>query len=143
MNKSLIVGVIITTLLVIGGFVWFFVISVQQNTASPINPAAAGQGNTPPQNLPPMPSPQPATGGQQKVTIKNYAFNPSQLTVKVGTEVQWVNEDSANHLVTGADFRSQIMGPGETYSHTFSAPGSFDYYCSLHPEMKGRIVVEE
>jgi len=77
-------------------------------------------------------------------------FEPPTLNVPVGTTVTWKNSDSTLHTVTsgsnesgtGTIFDSSYVAAGKTFQHTFSGAGTFDYYCTLHPFMKGKIVVE-
>lgn len=77
-------------------------------------------------------------------------YEPTTLTVKAGTTVTWKNTDSTLHTVTsgsaeggepGADFDSSYLAGGKTFQWTFSTPGTFDYFCTLHPYMKGQVVV--
>lgn len=85
----------------------------------------------------------PAAGVQ--VTIDNFSFVPATLTVAVGTAVTWVNHDDIPHTVTSADktsFGSPLLDTDDTFSHRFDAAGSFSYFCSLHPFMTGKIVVQ-
>ena|SRR6185312_6293608 len=83
----------------------------------------------------------PVSGNQ--VNIDDFAFVPLTLTVAVGTTVTWTNHDEEPHTVAASDgsFHSPGMGTGATFSHTFSAPGKFDYVCSIHPMMHGTVVV--
>jgi amicyanin len=94
-----------------------------------------------------------STGGNQgnpqpsanSVDIKNFAFSPSTLTIKVGETVTWTNDDSTSHTVTsdsGSELGSGSISPGQTYSHTFNTAGTFDYHCSIHTSMKGEVIVE-
>lgn len=86
---------------------------------------------------------EPAAPSEEKpVTIKDFAFQPAELTIKVGDTVTWTNEDSAIHTATGDGFDSGNLGKGETFSHTFNEIGTFDYICTIHPYMKGKVVVE-
>ncbi|HUP26269.1 MAG TPA: cupredoxin family copper-binding protein [Candidatus Limnocylindrales bacterium] len=83
-----------------------------------------------------------------KVTIKNFAFVPAKITVKKGTKVTWINDDSAHHDVTpdqaSTDFvASKLLANGESYSFTFEKPGTYAYHCSPHPYMKAMITVTE
>lgn len=89
------------------------------------------------------------SGGNQtstnSVSIKNFTFNPSEITIKKGETVVWTNEDSTSHTVTsdsGNELDSGSITPGQTYSHTFNTAGTFDYHCSIHTSMKGRVTVE-
>lgn len=76
---------------------------------------------------------------QLKVAIKNFAFDPSVITVKVGTSVTWVNNDTVPHDVVsdidGAVFTSPLLKTGESFQFTFDKVGSFSYRCGVHPAM--------
>jgi len=78
------------------------------------------------------------------VNISNFAFAPPTTTVAVGTQVKWTNQDGAAHTVTADDarFHSDTLEHSETFSQTFSAAGTCSYHCSIHPFMKGKIVVQ-
>jgi plastocyanin len=76
------------------------------------------------------------------VSISNFAFDPADVTVKVGGTVTWTNNDSVAHTVTAAGFDSGSIAPGATYSHTFDTAGSIDYHCSVHPQMTGKVTVQ-
>jgi plastocyanin len=78
------------------------------------------------------------------VTIDNFVFEPARLIVKAGTTVTWTNRDDIPHTVASKDrlFKSQALDTDETYSFTFSTPGEYRYFCSLHPHMTATIVVE-
>ncbi len=85
----------------------------------------------------------PAAGGTVfKVTIKNFAFSPANLTIKKGDTVNWTNEDSSAHTVTGPGFDSGNLSQGKSYSYTFNDAGSKDYVCSFHPSMRAAVVVQ-
>jgi plastocyanin len=77
------------------------------------------------------------------VSIKNFAFAPGTITVKVGTTVTWTNDDQDPHTVTAMNrsFSSQPMNTGDTYRYTFTKPGSYDYLCTIHPFMTATVVV--
>ncbi|MDD2254793.1 MAG: cupredoxin family copper-binding protein [Methanoculleus sp.] len=90
---------------------------------------------------------QSSTPGGNAITIKNFAFDPSTITVKTGTAVTWTNQDSAPHIVvsdTGspAAFSSESLSNGASYKFTFTQPGTYTYHCSIHPSMKGTIIVQ-
>jgi plastocyanin len=85
----------------------------------------------------------PARAEDVAVHIDNFVFEPAQLTVKVGTTVAWTNRDDIPHTVVCAGkFRSKTMDTDGTFSFTFTAPGEYKYFCSLHPHMTGTIKVE-
>ena len=82
------------------------------------------------------------TGTQ--VAIKNLTFSPHAVTIKVGENVTWTNEDSVNHTVVAnnGEFQSGSLANGDTFTFTFAAAGTFAYHCSVHPSMTGTVVVQ-
>jgi plastocyanin len=82
-------------------------------------------------------------GGAQ-VVMKNTAFDPATVTIKAGESVTWTNEDPMNHTVTAdnGEFDSGNLGQGATFSFTFDKAGTYPYHCSIHPTMKGTVVVQ-
>lgn len=97
------------------------------------------QGNSAPQ---PGNSGGTADAGTAEIQIINNAFFPAELTIAVGTTVKWTNSDRVPHTVTSAgNFDSGTMQTGQSFSFTFGKEGSFDYSCSIHPQMKGKIIV--
>ena len=91
----------------------------------------------------PSPGPVISTASQNPVAIQNYAFSPSALTIQKGANVTWTNYDSVQHHVVSdsSAFSSPLLNKGDTYTHQFNNTGSFSYICSIHPYMKGTIVV--
>ena len=89
-------------------------------------------------------APDPARAANIEVKIDNFAFNPQQVTVHAGDTVTWLNHDDIPHTVTSKTltFRSKALDTDDKFSFTFATPGSFPYFCSLHPMMTGTIVVE-
>jgi plastocyanin len=88
-------------------------------------------------------APPAATPAGPTVKIDNFVFGPTALTVSVGTTVTWVNRDDIPHTVVADDksFRSRVLDTDERFSVTFSKPGEFGYFCSLHPHMVGKVIV--
>ncbi len=82
--------------------------------------------------------------GAFAIEIKNFSFNPKEMTVPVGTTVTWTNLDSVAHTATADDgtFNSGNLNPGQGYSFQFDKPGTYVYNCSYHPTMQGTIVVK-
>jgi plastocyanin len=82
--------------------------------------------------------------GSVVIHIENFAFEPVEITVAIGTKVTWVNKDKVPHTATGDDkgFDSGILKQGEEFSHVFASPGTFGYHCIPHPNMKARIIVK-
>ena len=110
-------------------------------TAENAAPLPAASEVPPVAPAPPPPESAPVSGGST-VSIKDFAFSPATLTVPVGTTVVWTNADGSNHFVAFADQKSDRLKMGATYSRTFSSPGVYEYACTLHPEMKGKVVVQ-
>jgi amicyanin len=78
------------------------------------------------------------------VRIDNFTFSPAALTVKAGTTVTWTNADDIPHTVdsTTKAFKSGALDTDQAFSFTFTTPGSYKYFCALHPHMTGLVVVE-
>src|SRR5215467_5616732 len=79
-----------------------------------------------------------------QIGIDNFSFTPPTLTVKAGTKVTWINADDVPHLIVnvqGAFKSSPVLDSDQRYTATLTKPGKYDYFCSLHPKMQGRIVV--
>ncbi|HEY7662188.1 MAG TPA: cupredoxin family copper-binding protein [Xanthobacteraceae bacterium] len=85
-----------------------------------------------------------ARGADLEVKIDNFTFSPQRLTVKAGTTVTWINEDDIPHTVAASTkaFKSKALDTDDKFSFTFTTPGTYEYFCSLHPHMTGTIVVE-
>jgi amicyanin len=85
----------------------------------------------------------PALATDVAVKIGNFTFGPHEVKVKAGTTVTWTNEDDIPHTVVSSNnFRSQVLDTDGTYSFTFTTPGTYKYFCSLHPHMTATIIVE-
>lgn len=79
-----------------------------------------------------------------EVKIDNFSFGPTVLTVPVGTTVVWTNRDDIPHTVVSTDgvFKSRALDTDDQFSFTFTKAGNYDYFCSLHPKMTGKVVVQ-
>jgi len=79
-----------------------------------------------------------------EVKIDNFSFGPATLTVPVGTTVTWTNRDDIPHTVVSTDgvFKSKVLDTDEKFSFTFSKAGTYPYFCSIHPKMTGKVVVQ-
>jgi plastocyanin len=88
--------------------------------------------------------PEPAGVASNAATVKNFAFSPTPLTVRAGTTVTWTNQDSSVHTVTAVDrsFDSGNVPQGRTFTHRFSAAGTYAYRCNIHQYMTGSVVVQ-
>ncbi len=83
---------------------------------------------------------------QNRIEIKDFAFNPQTLTVKSGEKVTWINRDEEPHTIVsvGKQFKkSTALDTDQEFTITVGAPGTYDYFCSVHPKMTGTIVVEK
>ena len=106
-------------------------------TTPPAGPPAA----------PAAPAPPAAPGAavtNESVTIANNLFSPTPLTVNVGSTVTWVNNDTVTHTATADDqsFASGLVKKATSWAHTFAAPGTFTYFCEIHPEMTGTVIAK-
>jgi plastocyanin len=89
-------------------------------------------------------------GAQEKtpasvaVKIDNFSFGPAALTVPAGTTVTWTNQDDIPHTVVSTDgvFKSKALDTDDKFSFVFSKPGTYSYFCSIHPKMTGQIIVQ-
>jgi plastocyanin len=85
-----------------------------------------------------------APAATNAIAIQNFAYAPVTATVKVGTTVTWTNKDTDPHTVTsmnGGPLHSQPLNTGDSYTYTFTAPGRYDYLCTIHPFMTATVVV--
>ncbi|GAA3433825.1 cupredoxin family copper-binding protein [Kutzneria kofuensis] len=88
-------------------------------------------------------APTPAMAASQAVTMAQYAFAPASLTVHVGDTITWTNQDQAPHDVTTRRRTGRVHSPmlmtGQSWTYTFTQPGTYAYICSIHPDMKAQI----
>jgi plastocyanin len=85
-----------------------------------------------------------AQAADTQVTIDQFTFTPQRITVKAGATVAWINDDDIPHTVASSTkvFKSKALDTSDKFSFTFTTPGVYEYFCSLHPHMTGAIVVE-
>ena len=98
-----------------------------------------------PQTLPQATPTQVA--GLNSVMIQNFAFSPATLTIKTGSTVTWMNQDGAPHQIASdpgsvVAFTSESLAYGASFQFTFNQTGTYSYYCTIHPSMKGTIIVQ-
>jgi plastocyanin len=79
-----------------------------------------------------------------EVKVDNFTFSPDTFTVSVNSTVTWVNKDDIPHVIASNDglFKSKALDTDQKYSYTFTKAGTYPYYCSIHPKMVGKIVVQ-
>ena len=132
MNKTTLWISIIVVIIIIAGAIYF----TSNNSNAPTTPTSAKQNPS---------SSNPTGTNTEKIQIKSFAFSPESLTIKAGTSVEWTNFDSASHTIVGnngIEINSPQLSKGQTYTTTFTNLGEYNYHCSIHPSMKGKIIVE-
>jgi plastocyanin len=118
------------------------------NSAATTAPASTNQTNPADTAVPPpapiaTPAPiTPPAATRVQVNIQNFSFNPSEVTVGVGSTVVWTNNDSVPHQIASNLFNSSPLSQGNTFSYKFTAAGTYDYHCAIHPSMTGKIIVK-
>ena len=87
---------------------------------------------------------QQAPAASAEVKIDNFSFGPATITVSAGTTVTWTNRDDIPHTVVSDDkvFKSKVLDTDEKFSFTFDKAGNFPYFCSIHPKMTGKVIVQ-
>src|ERR1044071_8208946 len=93
-----------------------------------------------------MKDPDSTSNKQNRIEIKDFAFNPQTITVKAGEKVTWINRDEEPHTVVsvGKQFKkSTALDTDQEFTITAGAPGTYEYFCSVHPKMTGTILVEK
>jgi plastocyanin len=88
---------------------------------------------------------QTATKTGSEVKIDNFTFAPQDLVIPAGTSVRWVNRDDIPHTVVSDDkstFKSKALDTDDSFSYTFTKPGTYSYFCSIHPKMTAKVVVQ-
>ena len=106
------------------------VLSLGLSKASPAKPAPGEQGNS---------------SDKYQIKIDNFNFAPATLTVPVGTTVTWVNQDDVPHKIVssdGKDIKSPVLDTDQKFTYTFTKTGTYPYYCSIHPKMTGKVIVQ-
>ena len=84
------------------------------------------------------------SGSEVAVKIDNFSFSPATITIPAGTTVKWTNRDDIPHTVVNDEqkFESKALDTDERYSYTFTKPGTYPYFCSIHPKMTGKVIVQ-
>lgn len=137
MNKATL-GVIIA-IIVIAGAIWLYTANNPEQTPSPSGTQEEGTPEL--SDTPDIPN----TQANLQTTIRGFAFTNKTIKIKAGTTIIWTNEDTVGHTVTsdsGTELNSKLLAKGESYSHTFTTVGTYNYHCAPHPSMKGTVIVE-
>jgi plastocyanin len=116
-------------------------------TASPVQPpvtVSTPLQTTQQPTVTTIPVPQTTSSvSDNTIRIKNFAFDPARTTIKVGSTVRWVNQDSVPHRILFADGAdSTVLAPSQSWSRKIDHAGTYDYACTIHPSMKGTVIVE-
>jgi plastocyanin len=102
-----------------------------------------GQGDPPRQDTT---APAAQAGEAARVTIDQFAYGPRELTVPAGSRVTWVNRDDVPHTVTSSEtprrFHSGTLDTDGEFTHLFTTPGTYEYFCAVHPKMTGKVIVK-
>jgi plastocyanin len=100
----------------------------------------------------PTPTPNQQAVETNSISMRDFEFEPSVIRVEPGTTVTWTNQGENAHTVVslasdeyeeGELFNSGMIQPGQTFTHTFQEAGEYQYYCDLHPQMRGRVMVQQ
>ena len=93
---------------------------------------------------PPANSSSEVATGEVSIKIDNFSFSPATITVPAGTTVRWTNRDDIPHTVVSDDkaFKSKALDTDENFTYTFTKPGTYGYFCSIHPKMTAKVVVQ-
>lgn len=135
--KNVIIAIVV--LAVVGGGTYFLIFSGSSNGT----PSVTSTSIATPTQPAPSQTPEPSVSNAA-VDIKNFAFTPATLTVKVGTTVTWTNNDTAPHTITSDTdgvLNSTTLSKGQSFSFTFTKVGTTKYHCGLHSIMKAEVVV--
>jgi len=141
MNRNL--WIILTVLVIlIGGYVLITRSNNSSPTITPTPTPISQVSSTPEATASPT-----LTEKETNINMSNFSFVPSTVTITKGTKVTWTNNDSVRHDAMSDPgremFKSQLLEQGQSYSFTFTDAGTFDYFCSVHLNMKGGITVTE
>ncbi len=137
MNKKILIVLLVVIVVIIGAI--YFLRQPKGGSNTGLNTPATSTGESVNQTSTVAESVSPKT---YNVTVENFSFNPAELNIKKGDTVIWTNQDSAPHKISGSSFQSGTLNKGGSFSYTFTTAGTFDYICSVHAYMSGKIIVE-
>ncbi|MFA6269351.1 MAG: plastocyanin/azurin family copper-binding protein [archaeon] len=133
---------VVLAIIVVAGSTYFLqpqILTSLPSTSAQTNPAPSNQ-HTPPVKVDVSQEVQ-----TYNIQIKNFAFSPQTLSIRVGDTVVWTNYDITSHTITsdvGNELASNVLLQGSPFSHTFTVPGVYNYHCSVHSSMTGAITVQ-
>lgn len=143
MKTGSVVLLVIIGILLIGGIIYFSMQTPKQASGQVTGSNQQTTPTSPTVTTSTTPGSM-STGVKYDVNIMSFAFTPQTLTITPGSTVIWTNSDSVAHTVvsdSGSEIDSPSLTKGESFSHTFTTPGTYTYHCSIHPNMKGTIIV--
>lgn len=79
---------------------------------------------------------------ENTVIIEDYKYQPAEITIQAGETITWINKDSVRHNAKGDSFDTGLLGKEESGEQQFDEAGTYDYHCTPHPYMKGKVIVE-
>jgi plastocyanin len=84
------------------------------------------------------------SAAETAIKIDNFSFTPATVTIPAGTTVRWTNRDDIPHTIVSDDkmFKSKALDTDEQFTYTFTKPGTYSYFCGLHPKMTAKVVVQ-
>ena len=90
-------------------------------------------------------TPAPPVAGGQSVAIRNFVYDPATVSIRVGESVRWTNYDAAPHdaVALSGSWKTPLLKVNESATQVYDAPGSYPYYCTVHPAMRGTVEVRE
>lgn len=137
MNKSVLIAVVVIVVLGIGGFLIFGKSNKNSSTTS-------SSSSMDMSNMSSSSSSSSTPVATNAVSVVNFSYSPTSITVKKGTKVTWTNNDSTQHTVTAdnGSFDSGTLDPGKSFSQTFNTAGTFAYHCNFHSNMHGTVIVQ-
>ena len=148
MEKRVVIGGIIVVALIVAGILLFGNFGISEGNKEQISPSPQTSGDENPVVENGDASVNEETSSEPKIyntEIASFSFQTKELVINVGDTVIWTNMDSVSHTLTsdsGSELDSDYLSNGESYTHTFTTVGTFNYHCIPHPNMKGKIVVE-
>ena len=134
-NKGLLALIIIIIIIIAAGVYIYSIQSSRTNVQTGVNNSSNQSIGNNSSNM---------TSAATTITIQNMTFNPDKITVRSGTNIQWINNDNTQHQImsdTGS-FQSNILNPGDSYNFFFAKTGIYGYHDALNPTVTGTIIVQ-
>lgn len=146
MNKKYIIYILIIVAIALGSF---YILNGSQYSSvktdagmPPSAPSFTEPATAPATTNIPLTAPGTIQPKTYSVSVVNFSFDPAILNINKGDTVVWTNEDSASHQIAGAGIDGTVIKKGQNYPFVFNDSGTFDYYCKIHPSMKGIVIVK-